>query len=317
MILSPKVSVVMSVHNGARYLQSAVSSILEQQGVDLELIVINDGSTDDSGAVLSMFAAGDARLRVFHQANAGLTKSLVRGCQLARGAYIARHDSDDLSMPGRLQRQCDVLDEDPGVGMVSSWAEVIGPSDEPLLTHRRPARTDTATELLLHGGVGPPGHGSVMFRRELYERVGGYREVFYYAQDSDLWLRMGLEARLAYVQDVLYRYRISAESISGRLDSAKQPYARLVADLHRARLDGESEAPILQRAAAQLGKQGGNSERGSEDATLYFIAKCLFNRRDPRARGYLRECIASNPRNYRAWCLLPLAHAQALLGRAP
>ena len=312
----PDVSVVMSVYNGARYLSDGLRSILEQQDVNLEFIVINDGSSDESGRILAKYAAmEDPRLRVVEQENVGLTRSLIRGCSMARGRFIARQDSDDLSMPGRLKRQRDLLDQRPDVDMVSAWAEVIGPCGEPLLTHKRPADPEHATELLMHGRVGPPGHGSVMFRREAYERVGGYRALFYYAQDSDLWLRMGVTGKLAYVQDVLYKYRISADSISGRLHPAKLPYAQLITELHEARLAGQSEDPIIARARLQPVDDAGAGGMNSEDATLYFIARCLFDRRDSRARKYVRQCLSMNPRNLRAWCLLPLAEALALIDR--
>jgi len=314
---SPDISVVMGIYNGARYLESGLRSVLEQRGVDLELIVINDGSTDETGRILSEFASADPRVRVYEQENAGLTRALIRGCGLARGRYIARQDGDDLSLPGRLRRQQDVLDSNPKVAFVSSWAEVIGPCDEPLITHVRPALPEQATELLLHGRVGPPGHGSVMFRRDVYERVGGYRSLFYYAQDSDLWLRMGLVGQIAYIQEVLYKYRISAESVSGRLHPSKLPYSKLLGDLHEARLQGKCEAPIIATAKLEPDIKAASTQAGSEAATLYFIARCLLNRRDPRALGYVHQCLRRNPRNLRAWCLLPLAQALMLFRGGP
>jgi|CXWL01.1.fsa_nt_gi glycosyltransferase involved in cell wall biosynthesis len=309
----PEVSVVMSVYNGERYLESGIRCILDQADVNIEFIVVNDGSTDATSQILKERSAADPRLRVIHQANAGLTKSLILGCSFARGRYIARQDSDDLSMPGRLRNQREFLDRNPDVAMVSSWAEVIGPCDEPLLTYKRPADADEATELLMRKRVGPPGHGSVMFRRDAYERVGGYRALFYYAQDSDLWLRMGMVGKIAYLQAVYYQYRIAADSISGRMHPAKIPYARLISELHAARVRGESEGPIIDRANLQP-EVTDSALRDSEDATLYFIARCLFARRDARANRYVRECLRKNRRNLRAWCLFPLAEGLALIG---
>lgn len=302
----PEVSVVVSVYNGARYLRNGLGSVLGQEGIDFELIVVDDGSTDQTPSILAELAAEDARVRVFTQANSGLTQALIRGCAEARGEYIARQDSDDVSLPDRLVLQKAMLDGDPGLAFVSSWAEVIGPEDEPLLTHRRPRGADEATRLLTNGRVGPPGHGSVMFRRDAYERVGGYRAVFYYAQDSDLWLRLAEVGKLDYAQRVLYQYRLSAESISGSFHADKLPYARLIDELHAARQRGEDEAPILARAVLP---RPGTTKRAptSADATNYFIGRSLFARRDPRARHYLRACLRRNPRNLRAWCLWPLS----------
>jgi glycosyltransferase involved in cell wall biosynthesis len=312
---APDISVVMSVYNGAQYLQRGLDSILSQESADFEFLVVDDGSTDNSPQILAETASRDRRVRVIRQENAGLTRALICACAQARGRYIARQDGDDLSMPGRLRRQMEVLDADPSVCMVSSWAEVMGPGDETLLQFQRPADSDEATRLLMHGRSGPPGHGSVMFRRDTYEAVGGYRKLFYYAQDSDLWLRMGLLGRISYIQAVLYRYRISPESISGRLHASKLPYAELITKLHEARLRGESEEPIL--AAADLRPRGENAERSSADTTDYFIARCLLSRRDPRAHSYVRRALSRNPANLRAWLLwLPTGVLQ-IAARSP
>ena len=150
-----------------------------------------------------------------------------------------------------------------------------------------------------------------MFRREVYERIGGYRAIFYYAQDGDLWLRLAGAGMLDYVPQVLYRYRISAESISGRLHADKLPYARLIDELHAARKRGEDEEPILARFSPPPKSMA--SRKSSADATHYFIARCLFKRRDIRARDYLRACLRSNPLNLRAWLLWPIVEVSALL----
>ena len=94
--MKPSVSVIMSVYNGANHLVKSVESILVQEGVDFEFIIVNDGSTDESGEILEAFARRDNRIRVIEQENTGLTKALIRGCKEARGKYIARQDVDDV-----------------------------------------------------------------------------------------------------------------------------------------------------------------------------------------------------------------------------
>src|SRR4030042_1971241 len=100
----------MSVYNGEKYLKEAVESILNQTFRDFEFIIINDGSTDGTGAILASYQQKDARIRIYNQENQGLIASLNRGCQLARGEYIARMDADDISLPQRLQRQLDYME---------------------------------------------------------------------------------------------------------------------------------------------------------------------------------------------------------------
>jgi len=102
---TPEVSVVMGVYNGAEHLEQTLASILSQEGCDLEFIVVDDGSTDDTGSILDAWAAQDKRLRVIHQQNTGLTRALIRGCAEARGEFIARQDAGDVSLPGRLDAQ--------------------------------------------------------------------------------------------------------------------------------------------------------------------------------------------------------------------
>src|SRR5439155_4002224 len=130
----PEVSVVMSVYNGASHLVATLDSILSQEGVEFEFIVVNDGSTDKSGQILDDYAQRDSRLRVIHQENTGLTRALIRGCDAARGEFIARQDAGDLSLPGRLVRQRVILDAEPAVVIVSCATRFLGPSEEELYT---------------------------------------------------------------------------------------------------------------------------------------------------------------------------------------
>lgn len=309
---APDISVVIGVFNAERYLRASLDSVLAQQGVALEVIAVDDGSTDATAAILRDYATRDGRLRVITQPNAGLTRALIVGCEAARGRYIARQDADDLSMPGRLLAQKEMLDADDTLAFVSCWSEVMGPEDEPLLLYRRPAGADAATRQLTVDRIGPPGHGSVMMRRDAYMKVGGYREKFYYAQDSDLWLRLAQVGTLDYVQRVLYRYRLAADSISGRLHARKLPYARLIDELHAARQRGEDDAALL-AAAVLPGPGAGNAgeAKPSSGMTHYFIGRCLMARRDPRARKYLRASMQQDRSNPRAWLMYVIAMVAA------
>lgn len=299
----------MAVHNEAAFVGRCVGDLLQQQGVVLEVIVVDDGSSDETPGLLQKLAAGDARLRVITQRNQGLTRALIRGCAEARGEFIARQDADDHSLPGRLRTQADLLRSNPSLSFVSSWAMVIGPKEEPLLLHKRPADPVAATDLLVNGRTGPPGHGSVMMRRDAYERVGGYREKFYFAQDSDLWLRLALVGQIAYVPRVLYQYRVSAESISGRLHQQKLPYARLIDELHAARMRGEDDEDLLRQAVlSEIGSPVSTSV--SAHQTNYFIGRCLVARRDPRARTYLRRALGKRA-DLRAWIMAAGAELMA------
>src|ERR1700722_2036753 len=119
-IRAPRLSVLMPVFNGGRFLAAAVESILKQSLRDFELIAIDDGSTDQSASLLSQLAGSDDRIRVIRQANAGIVTALNRALELARGEYIARMDADDAALPSRLARQAAFLDGHPDVAVVGS-----------------------------------------------------------------------------------------------------------------------------------------------------------------------------------------------------
>lgn len=307
----PEVSVVMGVFNGAGHLAAAVDSILAQVGVDLELVVVDDGSTDGTAALLEQYRRQDPRVRVFRQDNAGLTAALIRGCGEARGPWLARQDADDISLPGRLRKQASRLAEDSSLAFVSCWADMVGPNGEVLVNHRPEADPVVATKTLMVERVGPPGHGTVMMRRACYQQVGGYRPVFYYAQDSDLWLRLGTVGRLAYVPEVLYRYRVCESSISGNRQAEKAAYARLIDQCYAARREGRDDSDVI--AAFRPPPHRGRAPN-SAAATLYFIGRCLLARGDLRAAAYFRRCLARDPMHGRAWASLGFALGARMCG---
>jgi glycosyltransferase involved in cell wall biosynthesis len=303
----PTVSVVMGVYNGESHLEKGLNSILDQTFTDFEFIIINDGSTDKTGEILDEAANRDSRVKVFHCENVGLTKSLIHGCELARGKYIARQDADDYSYPDRFELQVQYLQENPEIVLVSSWANITGPGGELLIEDQRLLEPDEATRLLLEEFYGPPGHGSVMFRREVYEQVGGYRSAFYYAQDFDLWLRLGCQGKFAYIPKTLYSYEVAPTSISGGLHGAKLAYYELVKTCHEARSQGKSDAEKIQEFVERHGNrppheaQTSFQKRKSSFRTHYFIGRCLKKRGDRRARHYFAESVRDYPFSILAW----------------
>jgi glycosyltransferase involved in cell wall biosynthesis len=221
----PKVSLVMSVYNGQRYLRLAVKSILAQTWGDFEFIIINDGSTDDSGALLRTYAAQDARVRLIDNArNLGLTRSLNLGLERARGEYFGRQDADDISAPERLARQVAFMDAHPEIGVAGTLSEVIDGDGRPLVGASYHSALTTNADLqerLLRNN--PICHGSVLMRRNLAVAAGGYDESVGPTEDYDLWLRLAEVTQLANVEPVLYYYRVHPESI-GRTRYAEQVF---------------------------------------------------------------------------------------------
>lgn len=305
----PRVSVVMGVYNDCDRLPVAVESILGQSLRDLELIVVDDGSIDGSAAYLDRMVAADTRLRVLRQQNQGLTRALIRGCAEARGQFIARQDSDDWSHPQRLEEQVALLDNDNRLGFVSCATQYVGPEDEPLYALGRPADPEAATRALLHERQGPPAHGSVMFRRDLYERVGGYRDPFHYSQDSDLWLRLGEQALIAYLPSIRYMHRKDIQSTSGAQRPLQRRFAEIGHACRQARMAGADETRLLAEAAELSDSlRGGAGQRAADpaalDAASYMLGSQLAQNRDARARKYLWAVLRRRPWHVRAWARL-------------
>ena len=284
---------------------ASLQSILDQQGVDFEFLVIDDGSTDATPAILAEFLQRDSRLRVFRQENQGLTFALVRGCGEARGPFIARHDADDLSLPGRLSLQAELLQKEPRLAMLSCWTRTIGPEDELLLETSRPTDYEECTRLLTGSGVGPY-HGSVMFRNSDYHRVGGYRPAFRFTQDWDLWLRLVDVGLLGYVSTNLYAFRIRDASISTHRRGQQTRLHVLARQCWSARRAGQSEQPWLDEVARVCRERPPVNRRGSAESA-YFIGKCLLDRRDRRALPYLHRSVRRDPWRWRHWAALAAA----------
>jgi glycosyltransferase involved in cell wall biosynthesis len=207
--------VVLPVHNGEDQLEAAVDSILGQTFDDLELIVVDDGSTDRSPAVLQEVARRDPRVRVCRQEHGGIVAALNRGAGLARAPYLARMDADDVAVPDRLAKQVTFLDTNPGVALVGGSVEYILGEGRRLRLRSLPTEpADIADRLMAgkHCFV----HPTVMMRTEALAQVGGYRPAFEGAEDADLWLRLAERFPLANLPDVVLAKRVHPGQVSTR-----------------------------------------------------------------------------------------------------
>jgi glycosyltransferase involved in cell wall biosynthesis len=317
----PRISVVIGVYNDESTLNAAVQSVLSQEGVALELIAVDDGSTDASGDELERWSRRDSRVSVVRRTHQGLTRSLVAGCLLARGEYIARQDSDDVSLPGRLRRLATLLNEHDELVMASSWTQrVLANTGDVLSDNVRKDSFEEATRKLTEDYQGPPGHGSVMFRRAAYLRSGGYREEFYFAQDLDLWLRLSEQGHLGFVQDYLYRYPYTPDSISSRNTDVQAKFAKLAVQAYRLRRDGKSDASVLASASALRSSFLANSSRdaapGRQQSRVYYSYGMMLRSGNPRsARRQFLRAIKLDPLNWRAWLRLALLSPSFLRNR--
>ena len=223
-MITPRISVVLAVRNGARHLEGSIGSVLAQSFGDFELIVIDDGSSDATPDLLSTFQRADKRVVTVRQEHRGLAASLNRGIETARGVYVARQDADDISRGDRFEVQAAYLDREPSIAAVGSRAEVIdraGMVVGSLVAARGPQAVRRGLLTLRT----TPVHGSMMLRRSAVQSIGGYRPAFAAGQDYDLWLRLSERHDLDNLPEALYRWRLDAESVYATRRATQLRYA--------------------------------------------------------------------------------------------
>ena len=203
----------MAVHNGERFLEEAVRSVLTQSLTDLELLVIDDGSTDATPDMLAALATGDPRVVVHRHANRGRPASLNRGVQLAAAPVIARLDADDVCLPGRLERQLAFLEQHEQVALVGGAVHLIDADGRCFEQSRYPLSDPDIRAAFAY--TCPFVHSAVMFRRSAFEQAGGYRDLND-AEDMDLWLRISERHELAGIPEPVVAYRFHAGQVSVR-----------------------------------------------------------------------------------------------------
>lgn len=203
----PVVSVILPVYNAEQYLDVAIRSVLWQTYTNFELIILNDGSTDRSDEIIRQY--NDKRIRYSRQDNRGLIATLNTLIGQARGQYIARMDADDVSLPERLATQVHRFEQDPPLGLLGSWVQVIDHDDDFVGTVRYPV-TDTVIRATL-AVRNSFAHGSVMFRRSLQPT---YSTEALHAEDYDLWCRLAGSTKMANIPEVLYQWRFHPQSTS-------------------------------------------------------------------------------------------------------
>ena len=212
----PRVTVLTTVYNGERYLSEAIESILADGFGDFEYVIVDDGSTDATPQILARAAERDPRVVLLrNETNRGIATATNRGLAAARGAYIARLDADDVSLPGRLAREATFLDAHPDAAMVSMNYEWIDANGLVLGRSHRD-HPPAVVEYLLNFSNSLGGHSQVMFRRGVVEAVGGYDESCRASLDYDLWTRIAPHGRIAVLPELGMRYRVHDQNLTAR-----------------------------------------------------------------------------------------------------
>jgi glycosyltransferase involved in cell wall biosynthesis len=281
-----------------------MNSILSQEGVEFEFIVVNDGSTDKTGEILDDYARRDDRVHVIHQRNTGLTRALIRGCAAATGKFIARQDAGDVSLTGRLALQLDVFRSNSNVVMTSCGTRFVGPGNEVLYEVRQVGDQLHRALLDVNRLNGPSSHTSVMFRSESFEKVGGYRSQFNVAQDLDLWMRLAEVGLCWAIPEVLCEFHLSKSSISATRRAEQLRMTKIIVKCAAARRSGHEDSSLI----ARLNKQRKwreyfcwTPQRLQEARFYYFVGSVLRHRQPEQAELYFWSAVSAWFAYPRAW----------------
>jgi glycosyltransferase involved in cell wall biosynthesis len=202
---APKVSVIMPAFNTQSFIAAAIESILRQSFIDFELIIINDFSCDQTGAIIDHYQAKDKRIvSVKNRQNLGIAASRNKGLELARARYIAWQDADDISLPRRLQLQYQFLEKHPEIAIVGGYLEFF--NEKGSLNVRRYAADDATLRRRIFR-FSPVAQPSAMIRKSCLNEVGPYDLRYPPAEDLDMSFRLGMRHRFANINQVLLRYR--------------------------------------------------------------------------------------------------------------
>jgi glycosyltransferase involved in cell wall biosynthesis len=212
---NPKTSVLLPVYNGEKYLEEAIESVLNQTFTDFELIIVNDGSADDSLEIINFYASRDSRIKVINnKKNRGFSPSLNIAIASAQGDYIARIDCDDIwCSKNKLEEQVGFLEKHSEYGLVGTSVILIDEKGNEIGC-RRPALLDREIrEYLLSANQFQ--HSSVLIRKSVLDEIGVYTEKkkYYILEDYDLWLRIGKEYKLTNLAGYYTKYRINKDGM--------------------------------------------------------------------------------------------------------
>lgn len=260
----PPISVAMSVYNCERFLDEAITSVRVQTFTDFEFLILDDGSSDASRAIIARHAEEDSRIRPIFRENRGLIVSLNQLLDEARGPLVARMDADDICLAQRFERQFAFLAANPDHGVVGSWSEDIDEFGRPYpLTGPEHPTTHTGFLAAIEAGAPLLCHPAVMFRRDVVRGVGGYHAAFRHCEDLDLWLRLASVTRLANIPERLIRYRHYAGQVSSRHTTEQQIGAAIAHVAYELRQAGRPDPtadldalPPLDELDALFGREG-------------------------------------------------------------
>ncbi len=306
--LSSKISVIMPVHNGEKYLHTVIKSILDQTFHDFEFLIMDDGSTDRTAQILEVYAKKDRRIKIFSQKNRGIVASLNTLALHANAGLIARIDADDLAYPGRLQLQYEYMEKHPETVLLGTACKVF--RDDKAKT----GITDTFAEDFLNRWFLTYNcaftHSTVMYRKQTFVACGGYWEGEYPAEDYGLWIRMKKHGRIENLINVLGDYRMNIHSISGKNFKRQIKVRNRLNKINFEDIHSAGEIPHLDAVTAALEQYEMDRHRRQVFTKLACLTGCFLVREGEikRAIPYFKWSFWVSKKRLDALANLLLAH---------
>lgn len=291
----------MPVYNGEQHLRESVESILGQTFKDFELLVMDDGSTDNTAEILQNFAKIDHRVKIFRQENRGLVKSLNALVSHAKSDLIARMDADDIAYSGRLKMQYGYMENHSKTAVLGTYAKIIERSS-PGKWRRNTAFEEDALNRWYLSIIPPFIHSGVMFRKNIFTEAGGYREDEYPAEDYGLWVRMKKFGNLNSVPEILMEYYLDAKGISAK--NYKKQIAKRdelnfmnLEDLYK-----EDQIPSPQETAKLLKPYALDPHQRQVLGKLACLTGCFYIQKNDyqKAKEYFKLCLKMDWRRFDA-----------------
>lgn len=286
---TPAITVLMPAYNAADYIEEAIDSVLAQTFTDFELLIINDGSTDNTEQIISRYR--DPRVRLHTQPNAGVIGALNKGLELSRSALIARFDADDVCYPHRLQVQYDFMQQHPDYVLVGSAADYIDKDGEYLFEWQPVAYThDELQQAIYH--TCPFDHPAIMYRRDVALKLGGYPKGAIHFEDHLFWTAFFAEGKLCNLRDRLIKHRFNPASVT--IDERwRGP------EFKKIKYDSIKQGYITESDAARLKEILVKQDFGKYKEAAYYSMigkKFLWNNYQPqKARFNLQKAMSITP----------------------
>jgi len=296
----PQITVLMPVYNGAGYIQEAIESVLRQTFTDFELLIVNDGSTDDTAEIIGAFS--DKRIRVLHRINGGVSAALNTGLEEAKAGYIARFDADDLCYPTRLAQQYQFMRNNPDYVLIGSDADYMTEEGNYLFKYVNIGHSNEEIQEQINTYC-PFIHSSVFYKKEVVLNCGGYEVNAHTFEDYFLWIRLAKKGKVCNFKESLIKVRFNASSVTVDEKDREPIFVSVKKKALTTGIISDAEGEILLKSIKRLSKT-------KKESSYHRMLgkKYLWNNYQPRnARKHILKSIHLDPIKLNTYLLLVLS----------